>query len=413
MQALDSLLVELQGPDGTWLQVGTLFNKADVNWFEFDDAYWGTVNRPVLGQIFEERGRSSGFKKTKVSIPRWFSHLLPEGHLRTQVAEKLGIPEVREFPMLRGLGASDLPGAVRVVESVQHDSDEPHSWEMESNFLTSEMPPELKFSLAGVQMKYSVLETGAGMTVPAKGLAGDFILKLPDLRPGFRGVPESEHAIMELGRAVGLDMVSSRLISLGEVDGLPPELDGLTRGLLIPRFDRIGAARRIHAEHFGQILDISSGRPRDKYERANIEGLGRVAGALAGNQAAHEVIRRVIYNVLIGNGDAHLKNWAISYPDGRTPQLSPAYDIVPTVLYMRNDDLGMNIGGEKDFQVINARHFARYWNFLGLAHSEGEQMIRDLAAAVDENWNILTELLTEHQAGRLREHFEATGLARV
>lgn len=413
MQKLETLRVELQEPDGKWLHVGTLFNSSDVNWFGFEDSYWAAPNRPVLGQFFEEKGRSGDYRKTKVSLPRWFSHLLPEGYLRSQVAAKLGIPQVREFPMLRGLGETDLPGAVRVVESDTEDSSEPKAWEESAKRPSGERPPELKFSLAGIQMKYSVLQTEAGMTVPAKGLAGDFILKLPDLRPGFQNVPESEHAVMELGRKVGLDMVSSRLIELRSVAGLPKELDVKSRGLLVPRFDRRGSSNRIHAEHFGQIIDISSGRARDKYERANIETIGLVASTLAGSEAAHEVIRRVIFNILIGNGDAHLKNWAITYPDGRTPQLSPAYDVVPTVLYIESDNLGLNLGDSKDFQEIGNENFARYWNFLGLDVSAGASIIREVVGSVDENWCILSDLLSLDQVARLRTHFEATKLAHL
>ncbi len=276
----ESLRVELQGPDGDWSRVGTLFNSSDVNWFTFEDSYWSDPDRHVLGQVFEEKGRAGTYRKTNVSLPGWFSHLLPEGFLRTQVAGKLGIPEVREFPMLRGLGATDLPGAVRVLPDRRVESAEPGEWEDRLQDSDS-MPPELKFSLAGVQMKYSVLGTGAGLTVPARDAAGDYILKLPDLRPGFARVPESEHAVMELGRAVGLNVVSSDLVSISDVDGLPAELDGTDTALLIPRFDRSGPSRRIHVEHFGQIMDISSGRPREKYEKSNFEGIGRIASALA------------------------------------------------------------------------------------------------------------------------------------
>lgn len=46
------------------------------------------------------------------------------------------------------------------------------------------------------------------------------------------------------------------------------------------------------------------------------------------------MIDRIVLNILVGNGDAHVKNWTFIYPDGSRPQLSPAYDIVPTVLYV-------------------------------------------------------------------------------
>ncbi len=64
-------------------------------------------------------------------------------------------------------------------------------------------------------------------------------------------------------------------------------------------------------------------------------------------------------NLLIGNGDAHLKNWSVIYRDGITPQLAPAYDLVSTIHYVSNDRLALNLGGEKRFEAINETHFDR------------------------------------------------------
>ena len=72
-----------------------------------------------------------------------------------------------------------------------------------------------------------------------------------------------------------------------------------------------------------------------------------------------EFIRRLVVNILIGNGDAHLKNWSVIYQDKVTPQLSPAYDLVSTIHYVPNDNLALNLGGEKRFESINESHFDR------------------------------------------------------
>ena len=64
-------------------------------------------------------------------------------------------------------------------------------------------------------------------------------------------------------------------------------------------------------------------------------------------------------NILIGNGDAHLKNWSVIYPDKVTPQLAPAYDLVSTIHYVQNDSLALNLGGEKRFESIDEAHFDR------------------------------------------------------
>ena len=64
-------------------------------------------------------------------------------------------------------------------------------------------------------------------------------------------------------------------------------------------------------------------------------------------------------NVLVGNGDAHLKNWAIVYPGGIKPSLSPLYDVLPTVLYIRKDDLGLKLDKSRLFESVTAKSFER------------------------------------------------------
>ena len=65
-----------------------------------------------------------------------------------------------------------------------------------------------------------------------------------------------------------------------------------------------------------------------------------------------EFVRRLVFSVLIGNGDMHLKNWSLLYPDGRTPLLSPAYDFVSTVPYIPGDSLALSFGGAKSLDGI-------------------------------------------------------------
>jgi serine/threonine-protein kinase HipA len=48
----------------------------------------------------------------------------------------------------------------------------------------------------------------------------------------------------------------------------------------------------------------------------------------------------------------HAKNWSVIYRDGRTATLAPAYDYVSTVVYMPQDDLGMNLVGSKSFDDV-------------------------------------------------------------
>ncbi|WP_054816046.1 HipA domain-containing protein [Nocardia arizonensis] len=78
--------------------------------------------------------------------------------------------------------------------------------------------------------------------------------------------------------------------------------------------------------------------------------------------ALQEFVRRLVFSILIVNGDAHLKNWSLIYYDKRIPTLSPAYDIMATEPYPFRDepeDLGMKFGGGKRFDSVRVDQFAR------------------------------------------------------
>src|SRR5262245_11324521 len=104
-----------------WYNVGYLVNRNEITRFESTAEYWNLPDRPVLGQIFEENG-ASWHPSQRVAVPTWFSHLLPEGYLRSAVSSALEVSPLREYPLLIRLGEEDLPGAVRVA---------PHSEERE------------------------------------------------------------------------------------------------------------------------------------------------------------------------------------------------------------------------------------------------------------------------------------------
>jgi serine/threonine-protein kinase HipA len=86
-----------------------------------------------------------------------------------------------------------------------------------------------------------------------------------------------------------------------------------------------------------------------KYAQFNFDLLAEQVAQLEGVAGMLELTRRLVFNAGIGNGDMHAKNWSLIYRDGRTPALAPAYDYVSTIVYMPDDDLGMNLRGSKSF----------------------------------------------------------------
>lgn len=387
-----ALRVELQRPDGTWLTVGHLRRAGEVNWFESLPEYWESDQRVVLGQVFEEHDRSWR-PSVRVALPTWFSHLLPEGRLRQAVAEAADINERREFFLLSRVGGDDLPGAIRVHSADADEGEAPTSETDE--VLDEDDVAVLKFSLAGIQLKFSVIRDGErGLTVPARGRAGEWIAKLPDQRPGFKGVPEAEYAGLELARQAGINVPNTELVDVSSIAGLPDwsTRDGKT-ALLIERFDRTPDQRRVHVEELAQVLDISTGNYLFKYRRTNFETVASITSALCGSESVGEVVDRIVLNVLFGNGDAHAKNWAYRYPDGRTAELAPAYDIVPTVLYIPGDDLGLKLGGSRSFHDVTVASFDRLGARAGWTAADIRQRVRDAIDRVIEAWLVLDDLL--------------------
>ena len=96
-----------------------------------------------------------------------------------------------------------------------------------------------------------------------------------------------------------------------------------------------------------------------KYGKASYDLMAEVIDAEAGETSLLEYVRRLVFTIAVGNGDMHVKNWSLLYEDGRTPILSPAYDFIPTIVYMKNDRLGLRLAGEDEFRKITLEHFQK------------------------------------------------------
>lgn len=373
----DSLAVRLHG-----MYVGEIFRLDNGRiGFKFDDAYSDDPNRPTLSQSFTgEKGSVRNPERLTSSgqVPRFFSNLLPEGHLRTYLANKAGVSESREFEMLESLG-SDLPGAVEVTSQEKDvDLTIPESSSREHR----ETP--LRFSLAGVQLKFSAVEKHrGGLTIPAYGIGGDWIVKLPST--SFERVPENEYSVMSLARQVGIAIPEVNLVPMDDIEGLPPEVANLdeSNALAIRRFDR-QSGRRIHMEDFAQVL---AQRPAEKYNpQLNYTDLIKLVAAVSREEDVIDFSRRLMFNAIVGNGDMHLKNWTLLYPDGRTPELSPAYDFLCTTVYLRNDDMALKLGSTKKWGHLTLDDFAKVAEGAGISREKFVGVAVDTAVQFQDCW---------------------------
>lgn len=356
----------------------------DASLFTFDDSYVESPLPPILSQSFiSSFGElKTQFNPVRTRLHPFFSNLLPEGHLRDYLAAKNNINTKREFPLLEALGA-DLPGAITAYPA---DNVRPPS-EISVPIAPQEtglMP--YRFSLAGVQLKFSALKKPlGGLTIPASGVGGNVIIKLPSLN--FEQVPENEYTIMTLARRIGIDVPLCDLVALDQIEGLPPL--GLLHGkqaLAIQRFDRGPNHVKIHMEDFAQVYGIY---PEDKYDHASYTTLAKTTWTLCNTVDTVEYIRRLAFSILVGNGDMHLKNWSLIYPDGRTPRLSPAYDLLSTIPYIPSDTMALNLGRVKEMQLCTLNVFDHMAKKAGIAQPLVRDTVMQTVMATRDAWSDL------------------------
>lgn len=388
------------------VRVGILerFNDWDYR-FSFDESWLRMADAPVLGQLFEDR--KPGDIESTGNLICWFDHLLPQGPLRRAVAKQARCDEDDEFNLLQLLG-EDLPGAVILTPCLPRLSREAGVSRVQAPHTAEGL---LRSSLAGAQYKLSVREGERGLTLPVQGQTGSYIAKFHD--PLHKELPRVELATMLWARASGLSVPPCRQARAEEFVELPdgtPIGDGTV--FLIERFDRLPGGERVHIEDLGQVLDRPPGDPGQftgRYEH--------IAAVLA--QLAPDDLRpfceRLVFCVLCGNTDAHLKNWSLIYPDKRHPRLSPAYDLIASILYVPplGDGLALDLGGSRRFEDVRVESFRLLAEVADRPFDEVAGWVRQAAERVREAWHEHAAELPyrSKERARIDEHMARVPLA--
>ena len=335
--------------------------------------------RPTLSLKFYDQPMNV-FRKpliSRVKLPPLFSNLLPEGELRDYYVRNLKIDSDHDFAMLSFLGR-DLPGAIKARELTKNDIP-PYAMTyrrcIPPKLLTARNNRDNNFSLSGILMKFSMFEKNGQFFITKSQNIVSWIIKIPSTR--FQHVPLNEYTCMQLAKSAGIDIPEIRLIKRTNIKGIPDiKMPDEKFAYAIKRFDR-DQKKRIHSEDFAQIYDFY---PAQKYRGTNYETMARTIYNVFPDaiKDIQEFAARLVVNIMIGNGDAHLKNWSIIYPDAIHPHLSPAYDIVFTRAYMENDDsIALNLGKEKKTIALSLDHF------------------KILAERADFDWNIIKKRVIE------------------
>lgn len=191
--------------------------------------------------------------------------------------------------------------------------------------------------------------------------------------------------MMSLAASAGIDVPEIRLVHRDELDGLPPDVWPAREewAYAVRRFDRTGDREPVHIEDLAQVRNIY---PEDKYA-GNYETVAALVYRGHDLAALREFARRLAFTVLISNGDAHLKNWSLIYPDRRVPRLAPVYDLVSTACYVGDgEQLGLKFGGTRRFHEIGIRTFERLERRLGVPTAGLADHVREVVAQVNEHW---------------------------
>ena len=380
IQAVTSLDVTL----GT-VAVGTLVRTpGDYNAFSFSQSYRALAEPPVLSLSFRalDGGLRKDAKPEHGLLPAFFANLLPEEKLR-EAMERHHAEAVRpgnDFDLLAALG-QDLPGAARVSPDGGNAVSE----------RALKAAGKARFSLAGVQMKLSVIKnTGkrGGITLPVGNADGDYIAKFPSLN--LTGLSENEFAMLALCEKLGMDVPERELVDREQFEGIPPEFNTQAKGrvLLVRRFDR-SKTGRVHIEDFAQVFGL---QPRLKYTGASSHNIADVLNRAASFEAAIEFVKRLALAAVTGNGDMHLKNWSVIYRgDGRKPELAPVYDVLSTIAYLPNDELALSLGGTKSFKALTQDRWRNFANRARLPEGAVLNAVVETAAAIHDVWPNLPE----------------------
>ena len=306
------------------------------------------------------------------------SNLLPDDIIRTRIGAILKIPRENTFALLRAIGG-DCAGAIAFFpKGMSAGAANPQEFRTLTDNEAGRILDSLeqrpldvgedgfRISGAGAQDKLIACIRDGKVALPLNGTPSTHIIKTEI--QGYPGSVENEWFAMSLASACGLRVAECEIMVIGG-----------KRRYVCRRYDRAAdgeRVRRLHQEDFCQMLKID---PRRKYENLGGPGIEESFALLRELSLPAsdtlELLDRIVFNFLVGNGDAHGKNFSVLYRDGEMA-LAPMYDVMSTAIYPEvGKKMAMKIDGEYAFKWITEGKFLRMAEKLGI---EGKVMRREL-----------------------------------
>jgi len=372
---------------GVWLfdqPVGTLSLVGGRLSFQYRHDWLAQPNAVALSQSLPVRPEPFDDHLCRA----FFAGLLPEGNLRRLIAQQCQVSSQNDFALLNAIGG-ECAGAITFVPQGQPMATAEQAgveWLDEPQLvaLLDELPRRpmlagrdgVRLSLAGAQDKLPVVFDGQRIGLPKGGQPSTHILK-----PAIASVEDSvlnEGFCLALAQAMGLPTAQVQLFG---VQG--------RQVLLVARYDRRvggdGQPERIHQEDFCQALGVV---PEMKYQNEGGPDLKACFDLLrkATRPSAPQVLRlldAVVFNALIGNHDAHAKNFSLLYAGQSTntaPTLAPLYDMLCTAVYDHlTPKMAMKLGSKYKFTEVQARHWEQFAQDAGLSKAQTKKRVLQLA----------------------------------
>ncbi|OOZ38131.1 protein HipA [Solemya pervernicosa gill symbiont] len=316
----------------------------------------------------------------------FFANLLPESEVRRAIARRLGLSEQNDFALLEAVGG-ECAGAVSLLSDDKLPDGHPDYRRLgddELNQLIDDLHNRpmlagevgIRLSLAGAQNKLPVFFDSEAVHLPMGGAASSHILKPPIERVAHS--VENETFCMQLARTVGLNVPESQILQHAK------------SLYLVNRYDRevnaAGNLFRIHQEDFCQALGVP---PDTKYEAEGGPSLAQCFDLVRDQsiQPAADIaslLDWVIFNVLVGNADAHAKNISLLLTDSG-PQLAPFYDLMCTAIYPDlAERMAMKIGGENRPEWIIERKWQAFAEEVGIKYRLIEKKLKEFSESLPE-----------------------------
>ena len=386
--------------------MGWLCEAGRVTRFIATDEYIANARRPTLSMSMTVPGEDALTRKTLANyfdqavyrergeLPPFFAGLLPEGALRQRLAATRKDPrDMDDFGVLAAAG-EDLPGAVQVRPAdlgkltatarafgVTGGSDN-------LAIGVPEQAAEGAASLSGVQDKLglSSAQNGQRYCMPVKGTLSDLIAKLPV--KGDDSQVFNEYACMQLAAHAGVTIAQCRTVPMREMvgrDALVAAVGPETHFLAVDRFDRSHGSA-VHMEDACQLLRLM---PNQKY--AGREYFIRLVQVLnrfstRGIEDVRQFFIRQVVNTLLGNSDAHLKNYSVLYHNAVMPELSPAYDIVCVAALPGFEGFGTNVAIDKYQRNESVDDYIAVAKRAGISERIAKAAVRHTVKLAKELW---------------------------